>query len=91
MFLVSQHYDLNRFERRTMQVDTRLSKTEQKLEDKYAAEYYEQLRRDMEKEDERVAMELQRQLELEERTKKEHDLSKDEVRKRKVCWSRVCF
>lgn len=66
-----------------MHVDTKLSKNEQRLEDKYAAEYYEQLRLDMEKDDERLAMQLQHELELEERKRTrstESDLSKDEVR-----------
>jgi len=63
----SQHYDKNRSERRLMHGDICLTKEEQKAEDGYAAAYYEQLRRDQLKEDERLALELQHRLDEEER------------------------
>lgn len=43
---VLDHFDKNRVERRMVGVDTRISKVTQKLEDRYAAEYREQLRLD---------------------------------------------
>jgi len=61
----NQHFDQNRHERRLMHGDIRVSKEEQQQEDKFSAEYYEQLRRDREREDERLAMEIQRRMEME--------------------------
>jgi len=61
----NQHFEHNRHERRLMHGDIRVSKEEQQQEDKFSAEYYEQLRRDRERDDERIAMEIQRRLERE--------------------------
>lgn len=80
---VSEHYDKNRCERRLMHTDICLTKEEQQAEDGYAAAYYEQLRRDQMKEDERLALELQKRLDEEERQQQEARVAKE--REDRVC------
>jgi len=74
-----------------MQLDTRTSRSEQRQEDEYAAEYLEQLRLDRERDDERLARQLQLQLELEERQQRACLHTQDEVRAKPCLQSRLTF
>uniref|UniRef100_A0A914X708 Coiled-coil domain-containing protein n=1 Tax=Plectus sambesii TaxID=2011161 RepID=A0A914X708_9BILA len=65
------HYDHNRHERRLVGSDTKKTKEEQELEDKYAAEYRAQVQRDLAEKDAQLALQMQLELEREEKRKLE--------------------